>query len=81
MLKFEDVSLGGQAFGELCKTEDGGLTWTNIFYGIGDEEKIFRTSTQFKFVNEKVGFLSMPSVGGDYKTYCSNDNGENWTEQ
>lgn len=19
--------------------------------------------------------------GGDYKTYCSNDNGENWTEQ
>ena len=135
MLKFEDVALGGQAFGELCKTEDGGLTWINIFYGIGDEEKIFRTSTQFKFVNEKVGFLSMPSVGGekstmyitrdggynfeelvvassdiydyynlptvengtiymkisqgsdgdynggDYKTYCSNDNGENWIEQ
>lgn len=35
MLKFEDVALGGQAFGKLCQTEDGGLTWTNIFYGIG----------------------------------------------
>lgn len=68
MLKFEDVALGGQAFGELCKTEDGGINWTNIFYGIGDEEKNFRTSTQFKFINEKVGFLSMPSVGGEKST-------------
>ena len=81
MLKFEDVALGGQAFGELCKTEDGGITWTNIFYGIGDEEKIFRTSTQFKFVNEKVGFLSMPSVGGEKSSmYITRDGGYNFEE-
>lgn len=81
MLKFEDVALGGQAFGELCKTEDGGINWTNIFYGIGDEEKNFRTSTQFKFINEKVGFLSMPSVGGEKSTiYITRDGGYNFDE-
>ena len=81
MLKFEDVALGGQAFGELCKTEDGGINWTNIYYGIGDEEKNFRTSSQFRFINEKIGFLSMPSVSGESsKMYITKDGGYSFNE-
>ena len=81
MLKFEDVALGGQAFGELCKTEDGGINWTNIYYGIGDDEKNFRTSSQFRFINEKIGFLSMPSVSGESsKMYITKDGGYSFNE-
>ena len=81
MLKFEDVALGGQAFGELCKTEDGGINWTNIYYGIGDDEKNFRTSSQFRFINEKIGFLSMPSVAGESsKMYITKDGGYSFNE-
>ena len=81
MLKFEDVALGGQAFGELCKTEDGGINWTNIYYGIGDDEKNFRTSSQFRFINEKIGFLSMPSVAGENsKMYITKDGGYSFNE-
>lgn len=81
MLKFEDVALGGQAFGELCKTEDGGINWSNIYYGIGDDEKNFRTSSQFRFINEKIGFLSMPSVSGESsKMYITKDGGYSFNE-
>lgn len=81
MLKFEDVALGGQAFGELCKTEDGGINWTNIYYGIGDDEKNFRTSSQVKFINEKIGFLSMPAVSGESSSmYITKDGGYSFTE-
>lgn len=66
MLKFEDVALGGQAFGELCKTEDGGLTWTNIFYGIGNEEKICQQCTLQEMVTimeEIIGLIVLMIMG------------------
>ena len=64
MLKFEDVAMG-IAFGKISKTTDGGNKWNDIFFGVGNENKIFKRSSQIKFINENIGFLTMPSVGGE----------------
>lgn len=41
MLKFEDVAMG-TAFGKISKTVDGGKNWTDIYFGIGNEEKFLK---------------------------------------
>lgn len=58
MLKFEDVAMG-IAFGKISKTVDGGKTWKDIYFGMGDEKKIFKTSSQIKFISENIGFLTI----------------------
>ncbi len=76
MLKFYDVAVGS-AWGTISKTIDGGKTWTDIFYGIGENnEKVFSRGSQIKFINEKVGFLSMPNITGEYQQlYITRDGG------
>lgn len=35
----------------LVYSNDMGENWKDIFWGIGDDEKIFKTSSQIKFIN------------------------------
>ena len=62
MLKFEDVAMG-IAFGKISKTVDGGKTWKDIYLGIGDEKKIFKTSSQIKFINETMAVYRVHQGG------------------
>lgn len=56
MLEFEDVAKE-TAFGKISKTTDGGQSWTDINYGIGEGAKqVFKTSSKIKFINENIGF-------------------------
>ena len=80
MLKFEDVAMG-TAFGKISKTVDGGRIWTDIYWGIGNNEKVFKTSSQIKFINENIGFLTMPTVGADKsELYITKDGGHSFTK-
>ena len=80
MLKFEDVAMG-IAFGKISKTTDGGNKWNDIFLGVGNENKIFKRSSQIKFINENIGFLTMPSVGGESSDlYITKDGGNSFNE-
>lgn len=81
MLKFDDVAMG-IAFGEISKTTDGGKSWDDIFYGIGNDEKVFKRSSEIKFINENVGFLTMPMSGTDNSSelYITKDGGNNFNK-
>ena len=80
MLKFEDVAMG-IAFGKISKTTDGGNKWNDIFFGVGNENKIFKRSSQIKFINENIGFLTMPSVGGESSDlYITKDGGNSFNK-
>lgn len=63
ILEFNDVAMG-KAYGRIMKTIDGGKTWKEINNGIG-EQNVFSRSSKIKFVNENVGFLTMPTAGGE----------------
>lgn len=66
MLEFEDRAMG-DAYGKISKTIDGGKTWNIVSNGIGEgKDKSFKTSSQILFINEKIGFLTMPHTGGQY---------------
>ena len=80
MLKFEDVAMG-IAFGKISKTIDGGKTWQDVYWGIGNEDKIFRRNSQIKFIDENIGFLTMPMTGGESsEIYITKDGGNNFTK-
>lgn len=80
MLKFEGVAMG-TAFGKISKTIDSGENWNDIFFGIGNEDKIFKTSSQIKFINENIGFLTMPSTGGESsELYITKDGGTSFNK-
>ena len=76
LLEFEDRA-GGTAFGKLLKTTDGGKTWRTVSNGIGNvQEEEFKTSTQILFIDENVGFLTMPHTSGNYsKLYITKNSG------
>lgn len=76
ILEFEDRA-SGTAFGKILKTTDGGKTWKTISKGIGNiGEQAFKTSSQILFIDEKIGFLSMPHLNGEYsKIYITKDGG------
>ncbi len=81
MLKFYDVAVG-TAWGRISETIDGGKTWTDIFYGIGEnDEKVFSRGSQIKFINENVGFLTMSTTMGTYQQlYITRDGGATFEE-
>lgn len=81
MLEFEDVAMG-TAYGKIVKTTDGGKTWEDISYGIGEDgQKIFKRGSQIKFISEKTGFLTMPNASGDScELYKTKDGGKNFSK-
>lgn len=79
ILKFDDVAMG-VAFGKISKTTDGGENWNDIYFGIGDDEKCFSSSSQIKFIDENVGFLTKPQITGESaEIYMTRDGGNNFT--
>ena len=82
MLEIEDTAMG-IAFGKISKTTDGGEHWTEVSRGIsqGGEEKIFKTSSQIRFITEDIGFVTMPSTPGDYsELYITKDGGTSFSK-
>lgn len=75
MLLIKDTDLGGIAWGKIVKTTDGGKTWTDLYDGIGNEEKIFKASSHIKFINEQIGFLTMPKTTGERSEIYITKNG------
>lgn len=73
MLKFYDTAMM-TAYGKILKTEDGGKTWFLISNGIEDT---FKTGSQILFINEYVGFLTMPKID-DSLLYQTEDGGKTW---
>jgi len=76
MLEFMDAAMG-VAFGRISKTADGGKTWLNVNYGIGQEnEKVFAKLSQIRFFDKNLGFLTMPRTSGeDSELYITKDGG------
>lgn len=78
MLLFDDVAVG-VAWGKIAKTVDGGRTWNNIYYGVGSEEKTFSRASKIKFINEEIGFLTMPfDSERQCEIYITRDGGYNF---
>lgn len=65
MLALQDFAMT-DAFGSIKKTTDGGNTWTDISYGIGEGDyKHFKADSNMNFINENLGYLTMPSGSGE----------------
>lgn len=81
LLEFKDVAMG-IAFGDVKKTEDGGRTWNVVFNGIGNtDDKVFSRGSNIKFINENLGFLSMPNTAGEFsELYITKDGGISFTK-
>lgn len=76
IFEIEDTA-GGDAFGKISKTIDGGKNWVVISKGIGNEgEQSFKTSSEIFFVTEYIGFITMPNISGDNsELYITKDGG------
>ena len=81
MLLYKDITVG-LATGCISKTIDGGETWQIINKGIGTEgEEHFRASSEIRFFDENLGFLTMPSVTGeDSDLYITRNGGSTFSE-
>ena len=80
MLEFKDVAMG-IAFGDIKKTTDGGKTWQIVFNGFGNEgEKVFKRGSIIKFIDENLGFITMPDANGyTSELYITKDGGVSFT--
>ena len=80
MLEFKDVAMG-IAFGDIKKTTDGGKTWQIVFNGFGNEgEKVFKRGSSIKFIDENLGFITMPDANGyTSELYITKDGGVSFT--
>lgn len=66
MLVFDDVA-SGVAVGRILKTENGGKTWLDVFYGIErNSERLFGIGSKIIFVNENIGFVTFETASQDY---------------
>ena len=72
----------GIAFGDIKKTKDGGKTWNVVFNGIGNtDDKVFKIGSNIEFIDENIGFLTMPSTGGEMsELYITKDGGFNFSK-
>lgn len=79
MLVFQDFAMS-DAFGSIKKTSDGGNTWEDVSYGIGDGNyRHFKADSHIHFINERLGYLTMPSGGGEScPLYVSEDGGNSF---
>lgn len=77
MFEIYDVAMG-TARGRISKTVDGGKSWATLFNGIESSNgPVFKTSSEFIFIDESVGFLNMPTASGnDCPLYRTLDGGK-----
>lgn len=77
MFSFQDIATG-IAIGKISKTTDGGKSWKDIFYGFGEYEfeRTFSEASEIKFIDENIGYLTMPRINGEYSDlYETRDGG------
>lgn len=76
MLEF-DEKISGSVLGKISKSTDGGKTWKVVNKGVGDYgQEEFKVYSQIYFIDEEIGFLTMPSTTGEYcKLYMSRNGG------
>lgn len=80
MLAFIDFAMT-DAFGSIKYTSDGGKTWSDRFYGIGENDYIhFKIDSKCLFTDKDTAFLTMPSGNGDKsELYISTDGGRTFS--
>ena len=65
MLEF-DEKISGSVLGKISKSTDGGKTWKVVNKGVGDYgQEEFKVYSQIYFIDEEIGFLTMPSTTGE----------------
>lgn len=80
MLAFSDFAMT-DAFGSIKYTSNGGKTWSDRFYGIGENDYIhFKIDSQCLYTDENTAFLTMPSGTGEKSDlYMSTDGGKTFS--
>lgn len=81
MLEFDEKAMGTTS-GKIYKTTDGGKNWIVINEGMGNNsDKHFNVGSKIKFINENIGFVTMPISSGDSsELYISNDGGKTFSK-
>lgn len=76
MLAFVDFAMT-DAFGSIKYTSNGGKTWSDRSYGIGENNYThFKKNSKCLFIDENTAFLTMPAGGGqDSRLFISSDGG------
>lgn len=80
MLAFVDFAMT-DAFGSIKYTSNGGKTWSDRSYGVGENDFThFKINSECLFIDENTAFLTMPSGSGeDSKLYISTDGGRTFS--
>ena len=81
MLEFDEKAMGTTS-GKIYKTTDGGKNWIVINEGMGNNsDKHFNVGSKIKFINENIGFVTMPISSGDSsELYITNDGGKTFSK-
>lgn len=80
MLAFVDFAMT-DAFGSIKYTSNGGKSWSDRSYGIGENNYVhFKINSKCLFIDEDTAFLTMPSGNGDKsELYMSEDGGRSFS--
>lgn len=77
MYKIKDTAMT-LAFGTISKTTDGGRTWRDISSGINET---FQTSSEVKFFDNNLGYITMPYNGGNTcELYVTTNGGKSFSK-
>lgn len=77
MYKIKDTAMT-LAFGTISKTADGGKTWKDISSGINET---FQTSSEVKFFDNNLGYITMPYNGGNTcELYVTTNGGKSFSK-
>lgn len=80
MLAFVDFAMT-DAFGSIKYTSNAGKSWSDRFYGTGENDYIhFKINSKCLYIDKNTAFLTMPSGNGDKsELYMSTDGGRTFT--
>lgn len=80
MLAFVDFAMT-DAFGSIKYTSNGGKTWSDRSYGVGENNYThFKINSKCLFIDEDTAFLTMPAGGGqDSRLFMSTDGGRTFS--
>lgn len=80
MLAFVDFAMT-DAFGSIKYTSNGGKTWSDRSYGVGENDYThFKINSECLYIDENTAFLTMPSGSGeDSRLFMSTDGGRTFS--
>lgn len=81
MLAFVDFAMT-DAFGSIKYTSNGGKTWSDRSYGVGENNYThFKINSKCLYIDEDTAFLTMPAGGGqDSRLFMSTDGGRTFRQ-